>query len=188
MPFEVIHIRDADKILKQKRLDRDVLHTLTYLEQSLYGTLHKRELTSLVLEEMGWRESNLQVLDGRRYQYKGFKKQVAIEGNFASYEYLLEGLFRLQVGFDQGRIETGVLLLNGQRSDKSPLGSSAELALSEIQMLYPTISMPVTLALFDLGVPCIPDSDDESEEVKDGTPLSASKKEPYEQEGDDPWP
>ena len=51
---------------------------------------------------------DLSILDGRRYQYKGFKKGVAIEGNFASYEYILEGLFRLQIGFDKGRIETGI--------------------------------------------------------------------------------
>ena len=189
MPYEVIHIRDSDKILAQNGLKQDVLYTLAYLEQCLHGTLYKRELTCQVLDEMGWREGNLQIIKGRRYQYKGFKKQVAIEGNFAAYEYVLEGLFRLQVGYDQGRIATGVLLLNGQRSEKSPLGSSSELIVSEIKMLYPTISMPVTLALFDLGVPFIPADDNrKDDEVTDGPSVLAKTQDDYWQEGDDPWP
>jgi hypothetical protein len=93
----------------------------------------------------------------RGYQYKGFKKGVAIEGNFASYEYILEGLFRLQIGFDKGRIETGILMLTSERSEKSRLGTSVELAKLEVEQLYPTISMPVTIALFDLGTPELPD-------------------------------
>jgi hypothetical protein len=100
---------------------------------------------------MGWRENGtLNILEGRRYQYKGFKKGVALEGNFASYEYILEGLFRLQVGFDKAMIDTGILMLTSARSEKSSLGSSRELANSELQMLYPTISMPVSIALFDI--------------------------------------
>ena len=190
MPFEVINIRQSDKILKRKRMEQDVLHTLSYLEQCLHGTLYKRELTCQVLGEMGWREGNLQFLEGRRYQYKGYKKQVAIEGNFSAYEYVLEGLFRLQVGFDQGLIETGVLLLTGQRSTKSPLGSSAQLAVSEINMLYPTISMPVTLALFDLGSPWTPEIDNSNHnEVKDGVSIlpNPEKSDPLQKE-DGPHP
>ena len=38
------------------------------------------------------------------YQYKGFKRGVAIEGSFSAYEFILEGLFRLQLGFDKGQI------------------------------------------------------------------------------------
>ena len=109
---------------------------------------------------MGWCDANRQILKGRRYLYKGLKKQVAIEGNFASYEYILEGLFRLQVGFDQSRIDTGVLMLTGQRSKKSQLGTTNDLVKTEIEMLYPTISMPVTIALFDLGSPCLPDDNE----------------------------
>ena len=49
-----------------------------------------RELLRQALDEMNWRENgSLNILDGRRYQYKGFKKGVALEGDsFASYEYL----------------------------------------------------------------------------------------------------
>jgi hypothetical protein len=94
------------------------------------------------------------------------------------------------VGFDQGRIETGILLLTSQRSEKSPLGTSAELAVSEIHMLYPTISMPVTLALFDLGAPWLPvnDYNQNHDEVKDGAPVPTPQENDYWQEGDDPWP
>ena len=107
---------------------------------------------------MDWRENGdgqLKILDGRRYMYKGVKRGVAIEGNFSVYEYILEGLFRLQVGFDKGRIETGILMLTSLRSEKSSLGTSRDLAIAEVEQLYPTISMPVSIALFDLGPPII---------------------------------
>ena len=157
MPLEVMHFRDSDKIIKDKHMERDVKGTLEYIEESLYGTLYKRELLRQVLEEMHWREKvNLSILDGRRYQYKGFKRGVAIEGNFSAYEFILEGLFRLQVGFDKGILETGILLLTGKRSEKTPYGSTSSMVKKEIDMLYPTISMPVTIALYDLGEPLIP--------------------------------
>ena len=107
----------------------------------------------LAVEQFYYREARL--LDGRRYQYKGVKKGVAIEGNFSVYEYILEGLFRLQVGFDKGRIETGILMLTSLRSEKSSLGKTRDLVQVEVEMLYPTISMPVSIALFNLGPPII---------------------------------
>ena len=149
--FEIIHFRDSDKIIKDKNMENDIQVTLQYVYDALYGAFYRGELLRLALEEMGWRENGtLNILEGRRYQYKGFKKGVALEGNFASYEYILEGLFRLQVGFDKGMIDTGILMLTSARSEKSSLGSSRELANSELQMLYPTISMPVSIALFDI--------------------------------------
>jgi hypothetical protein len=156
MPFEIMHFRESDKILKEKRLVKDVNATLEYVNDVLCGTIHRRELLRQSLEEMDWRgNGTLNILVGRRYQYKGFKKGVAIEGNFSAYEYILEGLFRLQVGFDQGKIETGILMLTSMRSEKSSLGKTRDLVQVEIEMLYPTISMPVSIALFDLGPPII---------------------------------
>ncbi len=149
MPFEIFHVRGSDKILKDKNLDKDVQATLEYVDDALYGSLYRGELLRLALDEMGWTKFN--ILDGRRYQYKGFKKGVAIEGSFSTYEYILEGSFRLQVGFDRGLIETGILMLTSLRSEKSSLGTSRDLAEAEVEMLYPTISMPVSIALFDLG-------------------------------------
>ena len=46
------------------------------------------------------------------------------------------------------------------------LHTSRELAEAEVELLYPTISMPVTIALFDLGPPNISDGE---EETTDGT-------------------
>jgi len=159
MPFEIIHFRESEKILREKKMEGDVNATLEYIEQSLYGTVHRRELFRQVLEEMGWRGNgeSLNILEKRRYQYKGLKNEVAIEGNFSAYEFILEGLFRLQVGFDKGMIETGVLLLTSQRSEKTPYGSTSKMVTEEIDMLYPTISLPVSIALFDLIEPIIPD-------------------------------
>ena len=67
---------------------------MEYVDTALYGSLYRRELLRLALEDMGWREDGtLAIIDGRRYQFKGLKKGVAIEENFSAYEYILEGLF-----------------------------------------------------------------------------------------------
>ena len=174
MPFEIVHFRESDKIIKEKRMTKDIKVTLEYIDDVLCGTIHRRELLRQSLEEMDWRgNGSLNILDGRRYQYKGFKRGVAIEGSFSAYEFILEGLFRLQIGFDKGLVETGILMLTSLRSEKSSLGTSRELAESEIEMLYPTISMPVSIALFDLGPPIISNG---SEENNDGTSIHADDK------------
>ena len=162
MPFEIIHFRDSDKIIRRKKLDRDLKITLNYVDDALQGSLYRGELLRQVLDEMGWREDGLlSILENRRYAYKGVKRGVAIEGSFAAYEFILEGLFRLQVGFDKGRIETGILMLTAARSEKSSLGTSRDLAVAEVEQLYPTISMPVSIALFDLGPPIISNGTEE---------------------------
>ena len=162
MPFEMFHVRGSDKIIKDKNLEKDVQVTLEYVDDALYGSIYRRELLRQALEEMDWREDGtLNIIDGRRYQYKGFKRGVAIEGNFSVYEYILEGLFRLQVGFDKGMIETGILMLTSQRSEKSSYGTSRDLAKAEVEILYPTISCPVCVVLFDLGEPTISNGTEE---------------------------
>jgi hypothetical protein len=162
MSFELIHFRDSDKIIRKKRLDRDVKATLEYVYDALQGSLYRGELLRQALDEMGWRANgSLNILDGRRYQYKGFKKGVALEGSFSSFEYLLTGLARLQVGFDKKLIDAGILMLTATRSEKSSLGTSRDLAMAEVEALYPTFSMPVAIALFDLGAPVISNGEEE---------------------------
>ena len=124
MPFEIFHVRDSDKIIKEKGLQKDLQVTLENVDISLQGSLYRRELLRLALEEMGWQEGKengaLNILDGRRYQYKGFKKGVAIEGNFSVYEYILEGMLRLELGYAQKRVDAGILMLTSKRSENSP--------------------------------------------------------------------
>ena len=164
MPFELIHFRGSEKILKEKHLIKDVQATLEYLDEALYGSLHRRELLSQALDEMEWRHNNenLIILEGRRYRFKGFKKGIAIEANFSAYEFILEGLVRLQIGYDKKKIESGILLLTSARSEKSPYKSSRIMVEEDIQNLHPTISLPVSVALFDLGSPMIPQENEES--------------------------
>ncbi len=154
MSFEILNFRDSEKILESKNMLKDVQLTLEYLDEVLYGSLYRRELLRQALEETDWRTSDngeLKILEGRRYQYKGFKKNVATEANFSVYEFILEGLFRLQVGYDKGLIESGILLLTSKRGKKTPYGCTSKMVKEEIEMLYPTISLPVSIALFDLG-------------------------------------
>jgi hypothetical protein len=94
-----------------------------YLNDVLYGSFRRSELLRQALEEMDWRpKGDLNILDGRRYFYKGIRKRVAIDGNFSSYEFIQDGLLRLQIGHDKGKIDMGILLLTSHRSEKSPYG------------------------------------------------------------------
>jgi hypothetical protein len=152
--FEILHFRGAENILKEKNMVNDIQSTMEYLHDCLYGSFRKREIMRQALDEMQWRENgDLNILDGRRYFYKGFKNRVALDGSFSSYEYIQDALMRLQVGFDKGKIDMGVVMVNAQRSEKSPLGSTRDLVKSEIESLYQTISLPVTVVLFTLNKP-----------------------------------
>ena len=152
--FEIISFRNADKIIKEKKMNREIKQVMEYLNDCLYGTRHKSELLRQALQENDWRKNgDLNVLDGRRYFYKGFKNRVALDGSFSSYEYIQNALLKLQVGFDHKKIDMGIVLITSQRSEKSKLGTTKKLVYQEIEMLEPTINLPVTIVLFDLGRP-----------------------------------
>ena len=154
MSFEILHFRGADTILQEKKMAKEITLTMEYLNDVLYGTFRRSELLRQALEEMDWRpKGDLNILDGRRYFYKGIRNRVAIDGSFSSYEFIQDGLLRLQIGKDKGKIDMGILLLTSMRSEKSPYGSTKQLVEQEVEYLYPTISIPVTIALFDLGKP-----------------------------------
>ncbi len=51
MPFEIVHFRGSEKILKEKRLVKDIKVTLEYIDDVLYGTIYRRELLRQSLEE-----------------------------------------------------------------------------------------------------------------------------------------
>jgi hypothetical protein len=154
MPFEIFHFRESDRVLQEKHLDRDFEVTMQYLDDVLYGSLYRRELLRDGLQEMGWRDNgSLNFLEGRRYQFKGYRNGIGLEANLSFYEFILEGLFRLQVGFDKGLIEAGILLLTAKRSEKSPYGSSAQMVVQDVELLYPTIYLPLVIVLFELGNP-----------------------------------
>jgi len=159
--FEILHFRGAEQILNEKNLAKDVLLTMQYVDEVLTGSLYKRELLRMALDEMDWTvdAESMRIIEKRRYRYKGVKRNVAIDGNISAYEYILEGLVRLQIGYDQNRLDAGILLVNSKRSEKSPLGTSAELITSEIDLLYPTIDLPVTVCLFNTGEPILYDEE-----------------------------
>jgi hypothetical protein len=162
MPFEILHFRDSAKIIKKKGMI-DVIHeTLMYIDAVLYQSFLRGSFLKTALDDLGWRENgDLTILDGRKYQFKGFMNRVALEASLYTYEDIWRALFRLQVGFDKGLLDVGLVVLTGQRSEKSPLGSSAELVRSEILSLHPTISLPVAVALYDFGKPRFADEKDE---------------------------
>jgi hypothetical protein len=159
--FEILHFRESEKILKEKRLLKDVQATMQYIDDVLTGSLYKRELLRMALDEMDWSvdSDTMRIIEGRRYMYKGVKRNVAIDGNISAYEYILEGLVRLQIGYDKQRIDAGILLVNAKRSEKSPFGTTADLIKAEIETLYPTIHLPVAVCLISTGEPILYDEE-----------------------------
>jgi len=155
MSFELLHFRGADKILKKKNMDHVVKVTCDYIDSVLYGTLYKGGLLRQALEECDWRgdPEQLKILNGRRYAFKGFRNGIAIDGQFSSYESIWDSLLRLQIGWAQKKIDAGIVLVTGERSEKTPYGSTKELIQKELELLFPTISVPVSIAIFDLGKP-----------------------------------
>ena len=154
MSYELLHFRGSEKILKEKNLDGDIHATMEYLNDAISGIVHRREILRMVMDEMDWRSGEeLNIIPGRRYCYKGIKRRVAIDGTFTSYEFIQTALFRLQLGYDMKKLDAGIVLVNAHRSGKSPLGTTKELILKELELLSPTISLPVTIALFDFGKP-----------------------------------
>jgi hypothetical protein len=159
--LELLHFRDSEKILKNKNMLDDVLVTMQYIDDVLTGALYKRELLRMALDEMDWSVDSdaMRIIDGRRYMYKGVKRGIAIDGNISAYEYILEGLVRLQIGYDKQRIDAGILLVNAKRSEKSPFGTTADLIKGEIETLYPTIHLPVAVCLISTGEPILYDEE-----------------------------
>jgi hypothetical protein len=155
MSFELLHFRGADKIIKKKNMDHVVKVTCDYIDTVLYGTLYKGGLLRQALEECDWRQDpeQLKILNGRRYAFKGIRNGIAIDGQFSSYESIWDSLLRLQIGWAQKKIDAGIVLVTGERSEKTPYGSTKELIGKELELLFPTISVPVSIAIFDLGKP-----------------------------------
>ena len=70
MPFEIIHFRGSDDIIRDKNMENYVHSTLEYVADALQGSLYRGELLRQALSDSGWREnSSLNILPGRRYQY-----------------------------------------------------------------------------------------------------------------------
>jgi hypothetical protein len=151
MSFKIYHFSDSDNVLDNKGMLEDLYQVVEYLDSVLTGAEQYGSLLKQGLSEEGWRaEGVLGILPDRKYQYKGFKQGIAIEGNMSAYEYILEGLFRLQIGYSLGRIDAGVLFLNTIRGDKTPYGSTEELLSNEMELLESIITLPVSVVLFDL--------------------------------------
>jgi len=152
--FELVPFRGADKILKEKKMSNIVRQLLQYLDDCLYGTRHKSELMRQALKENDWRNNgDCKIFTERKYAYHGFRNRVAIDGSFSSYEAIQGALFRLQLGYDHKKIDVGIVMIPAQRSEKSKLGKTRDLVKKEIELLEPTITIPVLVAIFDLGKP-----------------------------------
>ena len=152
--YEFLYFNNANQVIREKKMQKPVKEIMDYLDNCLYGTRFKGEIMRQALKEMDWRQNgDTKILEGRRYAYKGFRNRIAIDGSFSSYEYIQDALLRLQIGYDQKRIDMGVVMVTAQRSEKSKLGTTKQLVAQEMEMLHPTINLPIVIVLFDLGKP-----------------------------------
>jgi len=60
---------------------------------------------------------------------------------------------RFQIAWVKKQIEAGLVFVTGERKREKPVRTTKELIAKELDLLYPTISVPVTVAIFDLGKP-----------------------------------
>ena len=58
-----------------------VQSTMGYIDDVLLRNPLRGELFRQALAEMDWRKEPLNVLDGRRYQYKGLRSGIAMDGS-----------------------------------------------------------------------------------------------------------
>ena len=69
MSFELLHFRDSQKIIRKKKMIKDIMATMENVDETLSGAHFKGELLRLALDDMGWRENgDLNIIEGRRYQ------------------------------------------------------------------------------------------------------------------------
>ncbi len=154
MSYELCYFRNMEQALKNNALADILDETLKYVDLVLQDNYLRGAFLKEALSDIGWRDSqDMTIIPGRRYRYKGVLNRIAMEASLYSYEGMWCSLFRLQVGFDKGLIDAGVIILTGERSSRSPLGNSLELVQSEIEYLHPTINLPVAVAVYDFGTP-----------------------------------
>ncbi len=165
MSFEMLYFNDAEKVFTKKKLTKDIQLTMEYIDEMLAGRSYRGELLRQALSDMDWRNGDLSIISGRKYYYKGYKSGVALDGSFNSYEYILTGLFRLQIGFVKGTVDAGILMLPSNRGEKSPLGTTAQIVSTEIKMINKSITVPVAICLFDFGIPIISEENQVEEET-----------------------
>lgn len=72
-------LSEEDEALQAGREIQDLVdleETLRYLDTVLYGRYFRGSQLKTCLDEMGWKDGNLTILEGRRYQFKGLVKRV----------------------------------------------------------------------------------------------------------------
>jgi hypothetical protein len=63
MPFEIFHVRDSDKIIEEKGLQKDLQATLENVDISLRGSLYRRELLRGRLKASGYSNAMIAITD-----------------------------------------------------------------------------------------------------------------------------
>ena len=156
MMYHLFHFREAHKVFEQKAMASDVTMTVNHVLNSLNGAFRRNDLLRAALDEMGWYKGPVwNIIAGRRYRFLGYKHGVAIEAGLDTYDYIVEGLMTLQLGYDKGQIDAGILMLSTQGSRICRDTDMNDLIVKDMGAMEPILSMPVSICLYDLNDPFI---------------------------------
>ncbi|WP_319408767.1 hypothetical protein [uncultured Desulfosarcina sp.] len=152
MTFQLFHFRDSDRILKEKSMLCYITLTMEHVFNAIKGVYLRNTLLRTVLDEMGWHQGDVwNIIAGRRCRYLGYKNGVAIEASFTDYSYIAEGLTCLQLGYDKGQIDVGILLLTTRGIPAGKEKDTSVILNKDMGAMEPTIRLPVCICLYDFG-------------------------------------
>ena len=156
MHFQLFHFHGSDKILEQKIMVCDVAMTVEHVFNALNGRQPSDPLVRVALGEMGWHKENTNLGAEHNCRFEGLKNGVGLEVCLDAYGSLVQGLVNLQMAFDQGQIDVGILLLSARGIPERDSENLKIVLTRDMDALASIISLPVTVSLYDLGE-CKPD-------------------------------
>ena len=150
MDFKLYHFHGSDKIFKNRAMISDVAMTVEHVFNVLKGNLFPDNLLRIALDEMGWHKgSTWNIVAGHHYQFEGFKNGVGLEECLGACGCIVEGLVNLQVAYDKGQIDGGLLLLSVSGIPECNGDDAETILIRDVNSLGPTISLPVSVCLYD---------------------------------------
>ena len=151
MSFQVFHFHDSERIFRNRSMISDVAMTTQHVFNALNAPIDQGKPLRIALDEMGWHQGDTwNIIAGHHFQFEGFKNAVALKVSLISYEFILEDLAHLQLAFDKGMIDAGLLLLTTWQMPICDRQDWKTVLTKDMDALSPTISLPVSVCLYEL--------------------------------------
>ena len=152
MPYQLYHFNGSKEFIKSNSMVSDLAMTAQHVLNTISGAFLREQLLRIALDEMGWTQGDTwNIVAGKKCRYLGCKRGVGLEANLGIYDYIVEGAMRLQVGYDKGQIDAGILLLTNQGMPKCMEEDIYPQLEKDMNALAPTISLPLCICLYDFS-------------------------------------